>query len=269
MPTIQLDTNIFYHVEIQGSGTPLVLLHGFTGSSQNWLPLIPALAQHYAVIAVDLPGHGQSFIPDAPEECEMYTVAEDLERVLAQLNIQQCIMAGYSMGARMALYFAHSYPMLVAGLILESGSPGLADLTERAQRQQQDDELADFIEREGIEAFVDYWESQPIWATQQQLPDETRLWLHQLRMRNNPMGLANMLRGMGTGVQSSLWQRLPEITMPTLLIAGELDTKFAAIATQMHHTLPNSQLSIIPGAGHAVHLEQPELYIAVIQAYGG
>jgi 2-succinyl-6-hydroxy-2,4-cyclohexadiene-1-carboxylate synthase len=268
MPTIQLDNDIFYHVDIHGSGIPLVLLHGFTGSSLNWQPIIPTLAQHFAVIAIDLPGHGQSFIPAAPEECEMYTVAEDLERVLAELNIEKCLLAGYSLGARLALYFAQSYPMLVGGLILESGSPGLADAAERAQRQQADNELADFIERDGIEAFVAHWENLPMWASQQHLPDDTRAWLRQLRLQNHPTGLANILRGMGTGVQPSLWDKLPEIEMPTLLIAGALDTKFVAIAQQMHAALPNAQLKIIPKAGHTVHLEQAALYTTAIQAYG-
>ncbi len=269
MPIIQLDSDIFYHVDIQGSGIPLVLLHGFTGSTQNWRGVMPTLAQQFAVMALDLPGHGQSFVPAAPEECEMYTVAEDLERLLADLNIEKCLLLGYSLGARLALYFAHSYPMLVGGLILESGSPGLADAAERAQRQQADNELADFIEREGMAAFVQHWENLPMWASQQQLPDEVRSWVRQLRLQNHPTGLANMLRGMGTGVQPSLWDKLPEIDIPTLLIAGELDSKFATIATHMHAALPNAQLSIIPNAGHAVHLEQAALYTAAIQAYVG
>jgi 2-succinyl-6-hydroxy-2,4-cyclohexadiene-1-carboxylate synthase len=78
------------------------------------------------------------------------------------------------------------------------------------------------------------------------------------RLRNHPSGLANSLRGMGTGVQPSLWEDLNELNKPTLLIAGELDEKFVQIASQMHQTLPNSQLRLIPDAGHTTHLEQPD-----------
>ena len=88
--------------------------------------------------------------------------------------------------------------------------------------------------------------------------------MHRQRLQNNATGLAQSLRGVGTGVQPSLYAQLPALHMPVLLIAGELDTKFTSIAIRMAHALPQSQLHIIPAAGHTVHLEQPQLFTSLV-----
>jgi 2-succinyl-6-hydroxy-2,4-cyclohexadiene-1-carboxylate synthase len=152
------------------------------------------------------------------------------------------------------------YPHRFSHLILESASPGLANDVERQARNRQDRELADCIEAQGIEAFVARWEQLPLWASQQQLSPEIRQQLHHQRRQNNPVGLANGLRGMGTGAQPSLWAQLPELKISTLLLAGELDPKFVAINEQMAALLPDARLQVIPGAGHTVHLERPSAW---------
>jgi 2-succinyl-6-hydroxy-2,4-cyclohexadiene-1-carboxylate synthase len=167
----------------------------------------------------------------------------------------------------LALYTALNQPFVFKSLILESASPGLKTKDERAARRASDEKLAQMIERDGIEAFVNYWESLPLWDSQKNLAPEVRQQLRDQRLKNNPIGLANSLRGMGTGAQPSLWDKLPELNIPVLLIAGELDTKFVAIAQEMHSLLPNSRLVIVPNAGHTVHLEQPELYTQAITAF--
>ncbi len=251
-----------YYYKMTGQGDPLLLLHGFSGSSQNWAAHVPILAQHYCVITLDILGHGRTDSPPDPARYSLEKVAADVTAVLHQLplvNRQLSIVSllGYSMGGRLALYLATHYPQLFRALILESASPGLETEAERAARRAHDCALADRIEGSGIPAFVAYWEAQPLWASQQQLAPETRAALHAQRLNNNPTGLANSLRGMGTGAQPSLWPHLPELTLPVLLLAGELDEKFVGISRNMHSLLLNSQLEVVVGAGHTVHLERP------------
>ena len=96
-------------------------------------------------------------------------------------------------------------------------------------------------------------------------PAEVRERVHADRLRNTPAGLARALRGLGTGALPPLWDRLGELTMPVTLIVGERDAKFQAIAEEMGERMPNATRLIVPGAGHAVHLEAPA---AVAQALG-
>jgi 2-succinyl-6-hydroxy-2,4-cyclohexadiene-1-carboxylate synthase len=216
----------------------LVLLHGFTGSGANW-------AEHAArfraaglrVLCPDLPGHGSN-LPDAPDDYTIESAAAQLAGLLEREENGPVHLLGYSMGGRLALHFALHHPEKVRSLILESASPGLATAEERAARQISDDALADRIEREGVPAFVEFWESLPLWKSQNRLPVAAQVWLHEKRLRNDPFGLAESLRHMGTGVQPSLWERLGELVMPVLLLAGAEDAKFVEITRQMAARIP-------------------------------
>lgn len=248
------------NIEVAGTGQPLVILHGFTGSAVNWRARAAVYASHFQTIAVDLLGHGQSDSPADPARYRMEHCVEDLLAIFDQLKLARINLLGYSMGGRVALHWAAAQPERLSALILESASPGLADAAERTARIQSDEALADFIEREGLRAFVERWENLPLFASQARLPEPVRAELRAQRLQNNPLGLAHSLRGLGTGVQSPLWERLPNLHVPTLLIAGELDLKFTAIAHSMAHNLPRSQVSLVPEAGHTVHLEQPAMF---------
>ena len=251
-----------YHYEQTGSGLPVVLLHGFTGRGRNWLPLLhhsPFTIHHSPFIMVDLLGHGKTDAPADPTRYKMEFAAADLATLILDLTTPPVHLVGYSMGARLALYLAGHYPHLFRSLVLESGSPGLATETERQTRRVSDEQLAWRLEQTGIEAFVDYWENIPLFASQKRLPEEVRQTVRQQRLQNTPIGLAHSLRGMGTGGQPSLWPQLSHLQLPILLVAGELDSKFVAIARQMAGQLPQAHLCLIPSAGHTIHLEQPAL----------
>ncbi len=252
--------DVNYNVEISGSGTPLVLLHGFTGSIQNWEPHITELSQYHTVIRLDILGHGQTSIPMDWRRYRIELVACDIVSVLQAIVASPVTLLGYSMGGRLALYLAMNFPELVNRLILESASPGLKTQAERDARIKQDNQLADFIEREGMETFVEYWENISLFQSQHSISSEKRQALRNQRLQNDPIGLANSLRGMGTGMQPSLWDELTTFETPTLLMAGELDTKYVRIAREIHELLPNSELVIVPSAGHTVHLEQPTAF---------
>jgi 2-succinyl-6-hydroxy-2,4-cyclohexadiene-1-carboxylate synthase len=171
------------------------------------------------------------------------------------------------MGARIALHFAMAHPERVHRLVLESGSPGLSDRAERAVRREADEALAARIVDGSIEAFVAYWESQPIFETQQRLAPEVLARQRALRSRNDPRSLASALSALGTGALPSLWEHLPAIATPTLLLVGELDHKFVDIAEAMATTMPDASVVVVPDAGHTVHLEQPAAWLAAVTGF--
>ena len=171
------------------------------------------------------------------------------------------------MGGRVALHFAAAYPTKVRRLILESASPGLATEAERLGRQANDEALACEIESHGVREFIRRWESLPLFESQLQLPNPVRAKHYAQRLRNTEAGLASALRGLGTGALPSLWEALPSIQTRTLIIAGELDTKFVEIGEQMTAVLPQAQLCIVPGAGHTVHLERPRHWVKAVAEF--
>lgn len=247
----------------------LVMLHGFTGSAAGWANHLDILANSgLRVIAFDLLGHGKSDAPGDPRRYAIEYCQQDLLAALQELGVgkSEAILLGYSMGGRIALYTAFSG--FFRALILESASPGLEDPAEREQRRLSDEVLAANIERDGVPAFIDRWEKLPLFASQRILPFESREALRRQRLKNRAIGLAQCLRGAGTGVQPSLYARLPTLHTPVLLIAGELDTKFTTIARRMAKALPQSQLCIVPGAGHTVHLEKPEEFDSLVGEFG-
>lgn len=256
-----------YAIEEAGAGEPLVLLHGFTGRAANWRPLLPRLARQWRVIAIDLPGHGDSGAPAGVARYKMAHVAADLVELVTRRAAAPAHWLGYSMGGRLALYVAVKHPGLMQSLIVESATAGLSNTAERQARRAADEALAARIERDGIAAFVDSWEQLPLFAGLARLPEEARAALHNQRLDNNPAGLANSLRGMGAGAQPSLWSRLASATAPTLLIAGAEDAKFVALNERLSTALPNATLCLVADAGHTVHLEQPEAFSAAVTRF--
>jgi 2-succinyl-6-hydroxy-2,4-cyclohexadiene-1-carboxylate synthase len=259
-------------VELRGEATKeqrtLVLLHGFTGSAAGWGSHLDALAASgMRVVAFDLLGHGQSDAPADPQRYAMEHCQADILAALYELGVGEgeAILLGYSLGGRIALYAAFSG--FFRALILESASPGIASPIEREERRISDEILAASIERDGVAAFVDQWEKLPLFVSQQSLPAGTQQALHAQRLHNCAVGLASSLRGVGVGVQPALHARLPALSFPVLLIAGELDNKFCALARQMTQALPQSQLHIVSGAGHAVHLERPREFDDLVREF--
>ncbi len=253
-----------YHVTEWGTGEPLLMLHGFTGSGATWLSFSNQFGKQYRVLAVDLPGHGRTDAPLDIARYRMERVAADLVHLLTELQATPAHWLGYSMGGRLALHAAARLPEHVRTLVLESASPGLATVAEREARRAQDEELARRIKVEGMAAFVDYWERLPLFASQSRLSPDRLAEQKAGRLHNSVKGLAGSLRGMGTGSQPSLWDSLAGLTIPGLLLAGELDEKFAAINRRMSETWATVELTIVSDAGHAIHLERPELFAAVV-----
>lgn len=256
-----------YHVDVVSEeGEPLVLLHGFTGSSQNWNEVIKEFS-NYKLIVIDIIGHGQSASPVDPLRYKIEEVVRDLGQILNELNIEKVNLLGYSMGGRLALSFSMIYPTRVTKLILESSSPGLADSNERAKRKEADEKLAAEINSLGLVHFVDKWESLPLFKTQKKLSPSQQNSLRRQRLLNTSLGLANSLIGMGTGAQPSWWDKLQSLNIPVLLLCGEHDKKFCNVAIRMHELLTKSVRKEINGAGHAIHVEQPRIFGKIVNDF--
>ncbi|MGI2326267.1 2-succinyl-6-hydroxy-2,4-cyclohexadiene-1-carboxylate synthase [Planococcus sp. YIM B11945] len=256
-----------YHVEIvnETKKPTLVFLHGFTGSSKTWLPVIARL-QEFKIVLVDLIGHGQT---DSPEQVEKYAMAQqlnDLEELFAQLELEQFMLVGYSMGGRTALAYACTYPERVEALVLESASPGLRTQEEQKQRRTNDAMLAERLLKDGVPAFVDFWENIELFDSQKHLPDSVKRAVREERLAQHPVGLANSLLGMGTGSQESYWGQLEDMRMPVLLVAGALDPKFMGIAKAMQERIRDAQFKVVQ-AGHAIHVEKPLEFATIVEEY--
>lgn len=247
--------------------SPLVLIHGFTGQAAVWNDVRSHLAESLACYAVELPGHG--LYADL-EDAEAFTYPGIVARVIAQFaeqGLHRVNLWGYSLGGRMAMHVALQNPERIDCLILESSSPGLADPIERQARIVSDDELAERIESEGVESFVDYWTNLPLFASQKSLPTTRQELGRRLRLQGTPKGYAAALRAFSVGRQEPLHNRLRELTMPVLVMAGELDKKYRELGEYMARSIPNAQFRIIPRAGHAPHWECPEETSSVVAEF--
>jgi len=243
----------------------VVLLHGFTGSRHAWrTDVVRALAAEHTLLLPDLIGHGESEPASRPERFALSEVVDDVCELLDARGIECAPWIGYSMGGRIALGAAVLRPERVSALVLEGASPGLASEADRAARRRSDGELAARIERDGIEAFVEFWTSQPLFATQRRLDPALRERQRALRLGQQPASLAACLRGLGTGTQPSLWDALEHVHVPTLVLAGAEDPKFVAIGEQMCARLPHAMRHIVLDAGHTTSLEQPEAYAKAV-----
>ncbi len=256
-----------YYVEVSGEGFPVVLLHGFTGDISTWSDCEELLKKNFRIIKVDLIGHGKSSSPDSIERYEMKSVVKDLRSIFQNLNIEQADVVGYSMGGRVALAFALMNPTLVRNIVLESASPGLVTGEDRRSRREQDEQLANKIQQNGLEWFVEYWGNIPLFESQKKLPVLIRQRIKEQRKQNSIKGLANSLIGMGTGSQPSYWERLNEYPGKVLLLTGSIDQKFVNIAERMTKYLKNSQWVNIDGCGHAIHVEQPEKFGTIVSGF--
>jgi 2-succinyl-6-hydroxy-2,4-cyclohexadiene-1-carboxylate synthase len=225
----------------------LVLLHGFTQTGRSWAPVTAELRERYRCFAPDLPGHGDA-------EGRRPASFDAVAAYVGALRMERITLCGYSMGGRLALETALRMPSRIARLVLIGATPGIEDVRERALRLAADNDLADRIEAIGLEAFVDEWGAQSLFAS---MPRGVADAARADRLRGSAPGLAAALRGMGTGAMEPRWDRLDELRMPVTLAVGEHDEKFRAIAEQMAPALPDSRVVVVPGAGHAAHLEAP------------
>ena len=246
---------------------PVLVLHGFTGSSESMQCVVPLLGDRHRVVRLDLIGHGGSDSPARPDAWTMEACAEQIARVVDALALARPHLLGYSMGGRAAIAAAVRRPGCFRSLSLIGATAGIGDPALRRERITSDRALADRLEKEGIEAFVDAWMALPIFASQAKLGSEAQARARAQRLRNDPVALARSLRGMGAGAQAPLFDRLADYPGPVLLVVGEQDAKFREIAARLAAGFPDARVRVVGGAGHAAHLEAPDAFAVVLRDF--
>ena len=237
-----------------GKGERVVLVHGFTQTRDSWRTVGEALSIDNEIVLVDAPNHGDS----SDITLNIETGANAIIDVGGDATY-----IGYSLGARLCLTGALSNAEHVKRLVLISGTAGIDDSTERQQRIANDEQLATRITQIGVSAFIDEWLALPMFAGLTAATNQ-----REIRIRNTAIALASSLRLCGAGKQQPTWSRLKELMMPVLLIAGERDTKFVALANRIADSIgSHAQLQIIANCGHSPHLEQPEQFLEVTRRF--
>ncbi|HEX6311970.1 MAG TPA: alpha/beta fold hydrolase [Acidimicrobiia bacterium] len=221
-----------------------IFVHGFTQTAASWNPVIRAVPPGPESIALDVPS-------DRDFAATALAIGGEGGRGT---------YVGYSMGGRLCLRLALDRPELVEHLVLVSASPGIAERAQRHRRRLLDEQHAQAIEREGVDAFLEQWLNQPLFRT---LEGEARGM--GVRQRD-PAVLTHQLRVLGQGVMEPLWDRLAELGMPVTLVAGAGDDTYVGHAREMRTVVRHARLEIVEGAGHALHLERPEAFVRVLSS---
>lgn len=249
---------------------PILALHGFTGCAEDFALLAkqPEFA-HTPIFAPDLPGHSQSSALDDPLSYALETSFKAINVITQKLMPNGFHLLGYSMGGRLALHYVLSNkPENLKKLILISTSPGIESKSERSERHQEDKKNANRILSGGTAAFIESWQRLPLIITQKQnIPHSDYQEILARKQKQNPTGLANSLLYMGAGALPEAWNRLKEINTPTLLLTGELDSKYCNLMQKMHPLIAQSQLTILPTLGHCTHLENAPQSAKIIQSF--
>ena len=229
----------------------VTLLHGFTLAGASWDELVAKMPAGWKWLTPDLRS-------DTMDGC-----AADLVEMWDHLGVERSHVVGYSMGGRLALHVAVRLPERTRSLCTIGAHAGL-DPAARADRRAADEGLAQRIERDGVEAFVTYWEGLPMFGGIARRGPRFLAWLHAMRMANTAESLAASLRGMGAGAMEPLWDRLDAVTCPSMFIAGAQDPVFVGHAQRLAASVAGSDHEIVADSGHSVQFEQPDATAAIL-----
>jgi 2-succinyl-6-hydroxy-2,4-cyclohexadiene-1-carboxylate synthase len=231
------------------------LLHGFTGHPASWEAVVAGLPAPGLVVAPFLPGHD----PEGPHVSQrgFEEVVDALAAAFRELHPGPWRMAGYSLGARVALGLLVHFPELWADAVLIGVNPGLEDGPSRLARLDEDARRARVLRERGIGAFVEEWERLPLLAAQAGLPAAVTAAQRAQRLAHDAEGLARSLEVLGLGAMPDWWPALPGIRVAVSVVVGECDTRFAPLAARAVGLLPAGELVVVPGVGHNVVLEAP------------
>ena len=212
-------------------------------------------------------GHGKSDSPTDFRNYEADVSAKYIDDVLKTFSLNQVVILGYSKGGRVALCYAANNSEKVKALILESASAGFENKRERENRIKSDNEMAEFIEANTLEQFAEVWMDKEIFNTQRRFSNQKLDKIKRKKSQNTKIGLANSLRGFGTGRMPSFKDKFNIIDFPVLLITGKLDSKFTKINARLKHKFPNAKHSIIQTAGHNTHLEESKKFVDIVNSF--
>src|SRR6195256_1476533 len=245
MPKSNRDGVEIYY-EVHGSGPPLLLAHGYSSTSEMWNGQTAALSKHRKLVLWDMRGHGRSDYPDdASAYSEALTVA-DMAALLDEVGADSAIVGGLSLGGYMSLAFYRAHPERVRALLIIDTGPGFKKDDARDAWNKRAHETGDRFEREGLEVL-------------KSLSRERSSVVHR-----DASGLARAARGMLTQRDAGVIETLPHIKVPALVVVGADDTPFLAASDYMAAKIPGAKKAVIPAAGHAVNIDQPQAFIDAV-----
>jgi pimeloyl-ACP methyl ester carboxylesterase len=245
MPTIDRNGVTIYY-EVHGDGPPLILTHGYSSTSAMWQGQIAALSKHHKLILWDMRGHGRSDYPeDAAAYSEALTVG-DMAALLDHVGADKAIVGGLSLGGYMSLAFYRAHPERVAALLIIDTGPGFKKDEAREAWNRRALDTAARYERDGLEVL------------KSGSPERSTV------SHRDATGLAGAARGMLTQRDARVIELLPEIKVPALIVVGADDTPFLAAADYMAAKIPGAKKVVIPAAGHAVNIDQPQAFIDAV-----
>lgn len=249
MPKIERDgVNIYYEVHGQGLGDapPLILTHGYSSTSAMWQGQIGALSKRHKLILWDMRGHGQSDYPEDPKAYSEALTVGDIAALLDQVGARTAIVGGLSLGGYMSLAFYRAHPERVSALLIIDTGPGFKKDDAREVWNKRALDTAERFEREGLEVLKS--------ASRERSTVSHR----------DASGLARAARGMLTQRDARVIESLPEIAVPSLVVVGADDTPFLAASDYMAAKIPGAKKVVIPAAGHAVNIDQPQAFIEAV-----
>jgi pimeloyl-ACP methyl ester carboxylesterase len=245
MPKLDRDgVNIYY--EVHGSGPPLLLTHGYSSTSAMWQGQIEALSRHHKLVLWDMRGHGQSDYPDDPSAYSEALTVGDIAALLDKGGAASAIVGGLSLGGYMSLAFYRAHPERVRALLIIDTGPGFKKDEARDAWNKRSYETADRFEREGLEGL--------------KLASRERSSV----THRDASGLARAARGMLTQRDAGVIETLPHIKAPSLVVVGADDTPFLAASDYMAAKIPGARKIVIPAAGHAANIDQPQAFIDAV-----
>ena len=245
MPKINRNA-VNIHYEVHGDGPPLLLTHGYSSTSAMWQGQIEALSKHHQLVLWDMRGHGQSDYPDdASAYSEALTVA-DMAALLDEVGADSAIVGGLSLGGYMSLAFYRAHPQRVRALLIIDTGPGFKKDDARDAWNKRAFETGDRFEHEGL-------------AVLKSASRERSSVSHR-----DAAGLARAARGMLTQRDARVIESLPDIKVPALVVVGAEDTPFLAASDYMAAKIPGAEKVVIPAAGHAVNIDQPQAFIDAV-----
>jgi pimeloyl-ACP methyl ester carboxylesterase len=245
MPKIDRDGIKIYY-EVHGSGPPLILTHGYSSTSAMWTAQIEALSKHHRLILWDMRGHGQSDYPDNPAAYSEALTVGDIAALLDEVGAAKAIVGGLSLGGYMSLAFYRAHPERVSALLIIDTGPGFKKDDAREIWNERARATADRFDREGLDVLKS--------ASRERSTVNHR----------DASGLARAARGMLTQRDARVIEVLPEIKVPSLVVVGADDTPFLAASDYMAAKIPGAKKVVIPAAGHAVNIDQPQAFIEAV-----
>lgn len=229
-------------------GPPLVLLHGFLGAPASWQAVLDAMPHHGPVWCPWLPGHG----PAAPAPSSWAATVQALAAALPE----GAVLAGYSLGARLALAAALQPGTALRATVLVGGHVGLASAAEREDRAVIDAYRAAALRKGPLADFVADWEAQPLFASQQALPAALQAQQRAQRLAHDAQALAWAFDVAGLACMPDLRPQVAAARQALHFLTGALDARFTALAATLVQP-PWVTHTVMPGAGHNLLLEAP------------